>query len=207
MKQIDESTRGGHSRIGTRISRRVAMGSAASALLCVLPGSAFAQGQQKNVETRRPPREIQERMEQSRAFSERMRNAGSMEERMKIMEERTMAERRRAVEDLKEQLGVSDKEWAVVGPRLEAVYNLVHPLPQFGRRDAPPRTEIQQKSSELRELLRNQKAPVDQIKAKLGALRSAKEKARQELATAQQSLRQLMTLRQEAVLVLNGLLD
>ncbi len=31
--------------------------------------------------------------------------------------------------------------------------------------------------------------------------------ARQELATAQQGLRQLMTLRQEAVLVLNGLLD
>ncbi len=48
---------------------------------------------------------------------------------------------------------------------------------------------------------------MDQIKARLGALRSAKEKAQQELATAQHSLRQLMTLRQEAVLVLNGLLD
>ena len=178
------------------------MGSSGLALLGVLSGSAFSREQGKE-----SPREVQERIEESRAYMERMRNAGSMEERMKIMEERRMAERRRAVDDLKEQLGVSDKEWPVVGPRLEAVYNLVHPLPQFGRGDGPPRTEVQQKSSELRELLRDQKAPVDQIKAKLGALRSAKEKARQELAAAQQSLRQLMTLRQEAVLVLNGLMD
>jgi len=45
------------------------------------------------------------------------------------------------------------------------------------------------------------------INVKLTALRAAKEKARQELAAAQQSLRQLMTIRQEAVLVLNSLLD
>jgi hypothetical protein len=38
-------------------------------------------------------------------------------------------------------------------------------------------------------------------------LRAAKEKAVQELAKARQGLRQLMNLRQEAVLVLNGLLD
>jgi outer membrane protein TolC len=47
----------------------------------------------------------------------------------------------------------------------------------------------------------------EQIKAKLAALRAAKQKAAQDLATARQSLRQLMTLRQEALLVLNGLLD
>ncbi len=203
MKQQDASRLNDcHRTTETLISRRVAMGSSALALLGVLSGSAFSQEQGKE-----PPREVQERIEESRAYMERLRSAGSMEERMKIMEERRMAERRRAVEDLKEQLGVSDKEWPVVGPRLEAVYNLVHPLPQVGRGDGPPKTEVQQKSSELRELLRDQKAPVDQIKAKLGALRSAKEKARQELATAQQGLRQLMTLRQEAVLVLNGLLD
>jgi hypothetical protein len=39
------------------------------------------------------------------------------------------------------------------------------------------------------------------------AFRAAKEKANQQLAGARQSLRQLMSLRQEAVLVLNGLLD
>ena len=48
---------------------------------------------------------------------------------------------------------------------------------------------------------------MDQIKAKLTALRAAREQARRELATAQRSLRQLLTLRQEAHLVLRGLLD
>jgi hypothetical protein len=42
---------------------------------------------------------------------------------------------------------------------------------------------------------------------KLAALRAAKQKAAQDLATARQNLRQLMTLRQEAQLVLNALLD
>jgi hypothetical protein len=46
-----------------------------------------------------------------------------------------------------------------------------------------------------------------EIKAKLGALRVTKEKARGELASARRNLRQVMTVRQEAVLVLNGLLE
>jgi flagellar motility protein MotE (MotC chaperone) len=66
---------------------------------------------------------------------------------------------------------------------------------------------VQQKSAELRELLRNKEAAADHIKAALTALRAAKEKARQELAAAQQNLRRILTLRQEALLVLNGLRD
>ena len=50
-------------------------------------------------------------------------------------------------------------------------------------------------------------AKPEEIKAKLTALRAAKERATQELAKARQGLRQIMNLRQEAVLVLNGLLD
>jgi len=48
---------------------------------------------------------------------------------------------------------------------------------------------------------------VDQIKTKATALRVAKERTAQELGKARQNLRQVMTLRQEALLVLNGLLD
>jgi hypothetical protein len=147
-------------------------------------------------------------MEQSRIFSERMRNAGSMEERAKIMEERAAADRRRAVDDLKDQLGVSDEEWSVVKPRVEAVYHLVHPQRQgLGRPEARALSPVEQKSRELRELLANKDAKAEEIKAKLTAFRSAKEQERQELVKARQSLRQLLTLRQEAVLVLNGLLD
>jgi len=74
-------------------------------------------------------------------------------------------------------------------------------------RNEQPKTELEQKSRELRELLRDDKADVDQIKAKLSAVRASKERTARELAGARQTLRQLMTLRQEAVLVLNGLLD
>jgi hypothetical protein len=59
----------------------------------------------------------------------------------------------------------------------------------------------------LRELLREEKAPPDQIKAGLTALRAARERTVQELVKTRQNLRQVMTLRQEALLVLNGLLD
>jgi hypothetical protein len=55
--------------------------------------------------------------------------------------------------------------------------------------------------------VQDQKAPGDQIKARLTALRAAKERAVQQLINARQGLRQLLTLRQEALLVLNGLLD
>ena len=148
----------------------------------------------------------QERMEQLKAFSERMRNA-SPEERMRIMEEQRVQEHQRAIEDFKDRLGVSDKEWPVIKPRIEKVYNMVHPLSQVRAGNEQARSEVEQRSSELRELLRKEGTEADQIKAKLTALRAAKGKEAQELATAKQSLRQLMTLRQEAELVLSGLLD
>ncbi|OHB66585.1 MAG: hypothetical protein A2Y76_09730 [Planctomycetes bacterium RBG_13_60_9] len=195
----------------TVMSRRLAMGSSGLAVLGLLSGSTLSQAEEKDADrkgsdTKLSP-QMRERMERSRAFSERMRNAESMEERMKLMEEQRAWQHRQGVEELKEQLGISDQEWPVVKPRIETVYNLVHPVVQMRRGNAQPTTEIEQRSRDLRELLRDEKAPADQIKAKLTAYRAAKEKAAQELIRARQSLRRLMTLRQEAVLVLNGLLD
>jgi small-conductance mechanosensitive channel len=151
--------------------------------------------------------QIQERIEQPRVFTERLRNAESMEERQQIMNEQMAWQRQQAVESLKDQLGLSDREWAVLKPRIQVVYDLVHPAPRpIGKSDAP-RTEAELRSRELREVLQDPKAPVDQIKARLTALRAAKERAVQQLINARQGLRQLLTLRQEALLVLNGLLD
>jgi len=191
------------------ISRRVAMGSSGLALLGLLSGSVF--GQEKKEPDRKEAeaksrKDGQERIEQLKAFSERMRNAVP-EERMKIMEERRVQEHQRAIEDFKDRLGVSDKEWPVVKPRIEKVYNLMHPLPQMRPGNEQAKTEVEHRSNELRELLHKEGTGADQIKAKLTALRAAKERAAQELATAKQSLRQLMTLRQEAEMVLSGLLD
>lgn len=158
-------------------------------------------------ERREPPPEVRERMEQSRAFGERMQNASGPEEMRKIMEEQANQHRTRAVEDLKGQLGVSDQEWAVVRPRVEAVYDLVHPRYQSVRGPGLPSSPVDQRIRALREVLADKEAASEKIKVALTALRAAKEQTRQELVKARQDLRQIMTLRQEAVLVLNGLLD
>jgi len=189
---------------GVAISRRAAIASSAVVALCAMSGGAL--GQEGGFSGL--PKEIQERMAKSREFSERMRNASSEEERAKIMEERGAWERTRAIEDIRGQLEVADQEWSVLKPRVEAVYKLVHPQPQFGGPgNMGPMSPVDRSKGELRQMLANKDAPADQIKAKLTALRVAQEHSRQELTKARQNLRQLLTLRQEAALVLNGLLD
>jgi hypothetical protein len=140
-------------------------------------------------------------------FIERLQNAASVEERQQIMSEQVAWRRQKAFEDLKDQLAISDREWPVIKPRLQRVYDLVRPRPPAMGRNERPKTEAEQRSRELSDLLRDEKAEVAQIKASLTALRAAKERTVQELIKARQSLRQVMTLRQEALLVLNGLLD
>ncbi len=191
----------------TTISRRVVVGSSGLAILGVVSATALGREGTNEGSRREMPRDLQRQRDESRAFFERMRTAGSPEEQAKIMAERRAQDRARTVEGYKGQLGVSDGEWAVIKPRLEAVYDLVHPAAQFGRADSRTMTPVDQKKSELRELLGNKDAAPEQIKAGLTALRLANEKARQELAKARQDLRQLMTVRQEATLVLSGLLD
>ena len=58
----------------------------------------------------------------------------------------------------------------------------------------------------LREILEKDDATAGQIKTKLTALRAAKESARQKLAAAQKDLREVLTLKQEAQLVVFGML-
>jgi hypothetical protein len=185
------------------ISRRAAIGSSAVVVLTAVSGVSLGQdGGFSGL-----PKEIQERMAKSREFSLRMRNAATEEERNQIMAERNAWEQTRAVEDIKGQLGVSDEEWKVIQPRVEAVYSLVHPRPQFGRSNARQMSPVEQRKNELHQTLNDKAAAPEQIRAKLTALRSAQIAAAQELTKARQNLRQILTLRQEATLVLNGLLD
>jgi hypothetical protein len=62
-------------------------------------------------------------------------------------------------------------------------------------------------TQELQEVLRSETAKPEQIKAKLTALRTAKEKAKKDLATAQKELKEKLTVKQEAILVLSGYLN
>jgi hypothetical protein len=62
-------------------------------------------------------------------------------------------------------------------------------------------------TQELRDVLSNKEATSEQIKAKLTALRTAKEKAKKNLAAAQKDLKQNLTIKQVAILVLSGYLN
>lgn len=67
--------------------------------------------------------------------------------------------------------------------------------------------DLQKSAQQLQAALDNKDAKLGEIKQKLTALRAAREKVKQESAKAQKALRDILTLRQEAQLVLMGLLD
>jgi len=66
---------------------------------------------------------------------------------------------------------------------------------------------VEKATEQLRTTLENTSAKPEDIKNQLTTLRKAKEKHKQQLAAAQQELRKIVTVRQEAQLVLMGLLD
>ena len=138
---------------------------------------------------------------------------------------------------MQEMLGATAEEWKVLGPRVMKVQELARqsagggPGMMFGpmgRRgaggpgmggpgsDRPggrgmgmnrELTEVEKIQEELQTLLENTAATPEQIKQQVTKLRAAREKAKQELAKAQQDLRQVLTVRQEAQLILMGMLD
>jgi hypothetical protein len=66
---------------------------------------------------------------------------------------------------------------------------------------------VQQKTRDLQASIDNKDAKPEELKAKLAALREAKQKAKADLAKAQDELRELLTIRQEAVLVMMNTLE
>lgn len=132
--------------------------------------------------------------------------------------------RQRMEEQMKQDLGATDDEWKVIQPKLEKVSNAQRGMRggMFGMmggrgRGGPggdrgpggdqPQSPVSQASSDLQKVLENKDASAEQIASKLTALREAREKAKVELAAAQKDLKEVLTARQEAVLVVRGLLD
>lgn len=137
--------------------------------------------------------------------------------------------RERMMTMIKERLGVGDEEWQVIQPRLEKVMQLNREATSGGMRgmfgrggrggrggEQPgaannerqqPQTATEKAMDELQKTLENKDARPEEIKAKLTALREAREKAKQELVKARESLRELLNQRQEAELVMMGTLD
>jgi len=133
--------------------------------------------------------------------------------------------RKRMEQRMREQLGASEEEWKALQPGIEKVQQVMRQTRGgFGRRtgrsDRRPedaqrpeagqereRSEVEKKTEALRSLLGDKASGADAIKAALDALRQAREKAQQELAAARKDLRSIVTVRQEAQLVLMGILD
>ena len=121
----------------------------------------------------------------------------------------------------REQLGATEAEWKTLGPRVMKVEQLNRQLSGSsrgmafggGRRGGEEggqqgeMTALDKASQALRTTLRNEAASPDEIKKQLAALRTAREATKKELATAQAELRKSVNVRQEAQLVLMGLLD
>jgi hypothetical protein len=124
------------------------------------------------------------------------------------------------MDNLKKQMECSDEEFAAIRPSLQKVMDNMRALGigmgrggRGGGFGGPPRgnngtpSEIQQATEDLHNALEDTNAAPALIKAKLDALRLAKEKAMQELAQSRNNLKSLLTIRQESVLVSNGILE
>ena len=117
---------------------------------------------------------------------------------------------------IKADLGVTDDEWKVLQPRIEKVSTLRRAGDSgrggFSRggdsnRSSEPQSPVAKASEDLRNVTRNKEAPAAEVTAKLAALREARAKAKAELAAAQKELVEVLTPKQEAVLVSMGMLE
>lgn len=127
----------------------------------------------------------------------------------------------RMTERFKETLGATDEEWKVIEPKLTKVATLTFEariggaLAMFGRgrggeaaasRPAPT-SDTGKAAVELAKVLADKEAKGEQIKTALQGLRDARAKAKLELEQAQKDLREVLTIRQEAMLVTAGMLE
>lgn len=81
------------------------------------------------------------------------------------------------------------------------------PPPPLGEQPQVPQSEVAKAAQALRATLDDKNATDEEIKAKMAALRAAREKAKKDLATSREALREMLTPRQEAVLLLMGILE
>lgn len=138
-----------------------------------------------------------------------------------------MRERRAAMaERMREHLGVDEQEWGAIEPLINEVRTLQQAQGSARRGfagrggrggrggfgpdaedDARELSPVQQTRRDLGETLRDENATEADIQEKLEALRSAREQHEQQLEQARQELREVLTPRQEAQLVIAGVLE
>jgi hypothetical protein len=142
--------------------------------------------------------------------------------------------RERMMDRMKTELQTSDEEWAVIQPLLqnvmlkqrEATAGRMGGMGAFagqrGRPDGPGQAQAQgaragrpgvaqpagtEQVEALSKALESPNTSASELKQRLAAVRTARQKAEAELKQAREELRQVLTVRQEANLVLMGIMD
>ena len=87
-----------------------------------------------------------------------------------------------------------------------ALLTVINDILDFSKVEAG-KLELEQIDMDLRDTLDNKDATADTITQKLTALRDARTKAQTELQSAQKDLKDVLTQRQEASLVMMGILE
>lgn len=157
-----------------------------------------------------------EQIEQGRKIMEDLRN-GKQPDPEQI--QKIMADvRKQANLQLQKTLGASDEEWQVLEPKIAKVQDLMaqdgNAGALMGRMGGGPagagaagQSEVQKTRQALQELLKNKDASASDIKTALTAYQEARKKLKADLDQARKELRDILTVRQEGLLVQMGMLE
>jgi hypothetical protein len=162
-----------------------------------------------------------EQIEQVRKVMDDLRNGvqPDPEQIQKIVADVRKQVQSQAQTRIKEALGATDEEWQVLGPKVEKVQNLTLQnanvgmglarlgMGGFNISGGTEQPEVQKKLQALQAIMKNKDAAAEDIRAALKDYRDAKAKVKADLDKARTELRELLTLRQEALLVNMGLLE
>ena len=128
----------------------------------------------------------------------------------------------RMLDRIKETLAPTDEEWKVLQPKVEAVQKLAMQARtggggMFGRRrqqgaedptqPAREKSDVEKKTAELQALIDNKDTAPKAIQTKMQELRDAKTLAKLNLKKAQDDLRELLTPKQEAQMLMMGMME
>jgi len=130
--------------------------------------------------------------------------------------------RQRMMDNIREQMAVKDDaEWKILSERVQKVMDARREVGfgggrmPFGRRPGSegdrggrggPDREVSPEVDALQKAI-DAKAPADEIKAKLATYRESRKQKEAALETARQDLKKVLTVRQEAVAVMMGLVE
>lgn len=102
---------------------------------------------------------------------------------------------------IRAQLGSNEEEWAVLAPKVQALLAAYYRVQSGLARGGTATSAVARALQDLRDILDNPNASPQQINEKLTALRELRTRAQATFAAAQKSLQELLTIRQEATMV------